>query len=163
MIGLYAGRFQPFHLGHLGAIRHVMSECDDVYVLICSKQGANPLDDKNPFTFEERRQMMQLSNVFDNDEDMFRLHFRHICDQTSDEEWARVIEKETKDGEKVCYTNNPRTQDAFQAHGYNVKNIPVQQNGINASLIRKLIIRNEKWEHLVPDGTEQVIEDVRNV
>lgn len=155
MIGLYAGRFQPFHLGHFEAIEHILNKADETYVLICSKKGDNPLDDRNPFTYEERRNMMMY---YKN-----RVHFRHIKDQDSDEEWTRVIEKEIPKGRKVSFTNNPRTKEAFTKHGYEVNPIPVKYNNLNATLIRKFIIRNENWQDLVPHGTVTIIKEVRNV
>jgi nicotinamide-nucleotide adenylyltransferase len=154
MIGIYAGRFQPFHLGHFDAIQHLLERCDETFVLICSKRGINLLDDKNPFTYQERKDMMKF---YKN-----RVHFIHICDQESDEEWTRVIEKEMPKGRKVCFTNNPRTAQAFKDHKFEVQPIPIKQNGLNASLIRKLIIRNENWVSLVPSGTETVINEVRH-
>lgn len=157
MIGIYAGRFQPFHNGHLGAINYITGKADETFVLICSKKGDNPLDDRNPFSFEERREMIELTlgKVFK------KVHFRHIKDQENDEEWTRVIEGEMPKGRKVSFTNNPHTATAFKEHGYEVLPIPVQENGISATLIRKLIIRNEPWKHLTPFGTIQIINDIQ--
>ncbi|KKK97285.1 hypothetical protein LCGC14_2654280 [marine sediment metagenome] len=155
MIGIYAGRFQPFHLGHFEAIEYILNKCDETFICICSKKGDNPLDDRNSFTYEERRNMMVYFKR--------KVHFRHICDQESDEEWARVIEKEMPKGRKVSFTNNPKTRKAFQNHKYEVNPIPVKHDGLSATTIRKLIIRNEKWDHLVPQGTMTVIEEIRNV
>lgn len=155
MIGIYAGRFQPFHLGHYQAIEHIISKCEETYVLICSKKGDNPLDDRNPFTYIERMDMMR---VFGD-----RVHFRHICDQDSDSEWTRIIEETLPKGRKVCFTNNPRTRDAFRAHKYEVNPIPVKHDGLSATFIRTRIIRNEPWKSFVPLGTQTVVERIRNV
>ncbi|MCJ7698989.1 adenylyltransferase/cytidyltransferase family protein, partial [Candidatus Bathyarchaeota archaeon] len=36
--GLYVGRFQPFHLGHLCAVKKILGEVDEVIVAIGSAQ-----------------------------------------------------------------------------------------------------------------------------
>lgn len=158
LIGIYAGRFQPFHLGHFGAINHITQQCEETYVMICSRKGKDPWDDRNPFTYEERVKMMRLTigkGVFGE------LNYRHICDQESDEEWARVIEETLPQGKKVCFTNNPKTRKAFRENQYQVNPIPIQAGGLNATGIRKLIIRNEPWQQHVPYGTKKVISDIQ--
>lgn len=154
MIGIYAGRFQPFHYGHYGAIQHLLSKCDETFVLICSKKGENALDDRNPFTYEERKEMMKFFHG--------KVHFRHICDQENDAEWMRIINETLPKGRKVSFTNNPNTAKAFNAHKFEVQPIPIKEGGLSATLIRKLIIRNEDWQLHVPSGTIKVIEGIRN-
>jgi len=157
MIGIYAGRFQPFHLGHMEALNYIMSKAEETYVLICSKKGDSPLADRNPFEYEERRKMIELSLGLPP-----KVHFRHIKDQDNDAEWTRVIENELPKGRKVSFSNNPNTINAFREHGYESLPIPIKYNNLNATLIRKLIIRNETWEHLVPFGTKIVLNEVMN-
>ena len=152
MLGLYAGRFQPFHLGHYYAIQHIQSKVDEVFVLICSKRDANPLDDKNPFTFAERQEMILQS--FPN------VCVFHIEDQENDKLWTQVIEGCIPSGDKISFSNNPNTLKAFEDHGYVTSSIPVKAQGLNATLVRKLIIRREPWEHLVPASTVDIIKGV---
>jgi nicotinamide-nucleotide adenylyltransferase len=57
--GLYVGRFQPFHLGHLGAIKEVLTKVDELVIVIGSAQHSHNL--KNPFTAGERLVMIQHS------------------------------------------------------------------------------------------------------
>jgi len=136
-----------------------MSKADETYVLICSKKGDNSLDDRNPFEYDERRKMIELSLGLPP-----KVHFRHIKDQENDEEWTRVIEKEMPKGRKVSFSNNPATTKAFREHKYESLPLPIKYDNLSATLIRKLIIRRQPWNHLVPDGTKNVIEGVwRNV
>ena len=37
------------------------------------------------------------------------------------------------------------------------------KNSINATLIRRQILRGGVWSHLVPSGTVEVVEDVHDV
>ena len=158
---LFIGRFQPFHNGHLGAIKHILSKCDEVYVLICSKKGDSPMDDRNPFVYEERKKMIELSLGLTGT--MLPIHFRHICDQENDAEWTRVIEEEMPKGVKTSYSNNPHTTEAFSKHGYITDSIPIELNNLNATLIRKKIIRNESWIELVPTPVWYYIQQIRGL
>ena len=55
--GLCIGRFQPFHLGHLSAIKQALKKVDKLYIGIGSSQYDH--EEYNPFTAEERREMIQ--------------------------------------------------------------------------------------------------------
>lgn len=61
-LGIIVGRFQTLHLGHELMINKAVELCDRVGVLIGSSQEARTY--KNPFSFEERRKMLQT--VFGN-------------------------------------------------------------------------------------------------
>ena len=63
--GLYVGRFQPFHLGHLCAIKATLKEVDEIVIVIGSAQYSHKPN--NPFTAGERlvmiRQALQEAKV----------------------------------------------------------------------------------------------------
>ena len=54
---LFVGRFQPMHLGHLKVIKWILKKYDKVIIVIGSSQDS--FTDKNPFTLEERKKMIQ--------------------------------------------------------------------------------------------------------
>lgn len=58
-LAVYIGRFQPFHAGHSTTLRQAIEIAKEVLVLVGSS-GKAP-DVKNPFTFEERSQMISNS------------------------------------------------------------------------------------------------------
>ncbi|TMI56005.1 nicotinamide-nucleotide adenylyltransferase, partial [Candidatus Bathyarchaeota archaeon] len=41
--GLYVGRFQPFHLGHLEAVRHILSKVDELVVVVGSAHDSHTI------------------------------------------------------------------------------------------------------------------------
>lgn len=55
-LAIYIGRFQPFHLGHLHVLEQAKKIADRTIVLVGS--SFRPRTIKNPFTFEERRDMI---------------------------------------------------------------------------------------------------------
>lgn len=55
-LGVFIGRFQPFHNGHLYIVEQALKACDTLVILVGSSD--EPRDYFNPFTFEERLQMI---------------------------------------------------------------------------------------------------------
>ena len=51
MNGLLIGRFQPFHFGHLEAIRFGLSKVDKLFIGIGSSNKSH--QERNPFTADE--------------------------------------------------------------------------------------------------------------
>ena len=59
--GLYVGRFQPFHLGHVEAIKKILDEVEELVVVIGSAQYSH--NRGNPFTVGER--LVMIRNALD--------------------------------------------------------------------------------------------------
>jgi len=59
-IGVYIGRFQPFHNGHAAVLRRALGKFDRVVVLLGSSQEKETL--RNPFSWGERADM--IGNTF---------------------------------------------------------------------------------------------------
>lgn len=60
-IVIYPGRFHPFHKGHFGSYQFLVREFGGDNVYIASTNAQAPLT--SPFSFEEKKQMMQLLGV----------------------------------------------------------------------------------------------------
>ena len=78
-IVVYIGRFQPLHNGHVRIIQDISQLAEQVIVIIGSK--SNPVTIKNPFSYEERVEIiatsthviyMQVYGVEDYDYDDFK-------------------------------------------------------------------------------------------
>jgi len=157
-IGIYAGRFQPFHLGHLGAIEFMLKQVDLLYIVICSLKNESTLDDKNPFEYEEREKMIRYSLPVGASDFIV---FKHVKDANSDTEWTEAVVRNMPDGEVVAFSNNEFTIKAFEEHGFKTARIPVKYSGLSATVVRKHIIRGEPWDEFVPLGTAQVIREIQ--
>jgi bifunctional NMN adenylyltransferase/nudix hydrolase len=55
-VGVFIGRFQPFHLGHVHNIRVGLASCEKMVLIIGSAFRSRSI--KNPFTFAERKKMI---------------------------------------------------------------------------------------------------------
>jgi bifunctional NMN adenylyltransferase/nudix hydrolase len=103
-------RAQPFHVGHKEVITKALEIADKVIILIGSTN--QPRTIKNPFTFEERKQMILNSFGFNslttsNDEPAFRrLTIAPLRDQKyNDQAWAASVQDAVT---KACgWTDKP--------------------------------------------------------
>ncbi|MDO8955164.1 MAG: bifunctional nicotinamide-nucleotide adenylyltransferase/Nudix hydroxylase [Gammaproteobacteria bacterium] len=55
-VGVFIGRFQPFHRGHLAIIQKALETCDKLIIVVGSINRARTI--KNPWTFEERKALI---------------------------------------------------------------------------------------------------------
>jgi adenylylsulfate kinase len=53
--GVFIGRFQPFHGGHVQCIERILSECDVCIVIV--RDGAK--GEQNPYDYHERLMMIR--------------------------------------------------------------------------------------------------------
>ena len=60
-IGILVGRFQPLHKGHIEAIEFAENNSDKLYIIVGSAEKSN--QKRNPFTFEERKKMIELAMI----------------------------------------------------------------------------------------------------
>lgn len=60
-VGVFIGRFQPWHLGHEETLYKALDQCDKVIIMLGSARG--PRTVKNPFTVTERISMIDDSSV----------------------------------------------------------------------------------------------------
>ena len=54
---VFIGRFQPFHLGHQAVVEAALTKAKEVIIVVGSSFAAR--NTRNPFTFEERRDMIK--------------------------------------------------------------------------------------------------------
>ena len=85
-IGLLIGRFQPFHNGHLEAIKKLSKEVDELVIATGSSQNKNTIH--NPFSFDERAEMIE-NNLIKADIKNYTIF--PIPDFGSHEKWLREI------------------------------------------------------------------------
>ncbi|WP_440615366.1 bifunctional nicotinamide-nucleotide adenylyltransferase/Nudix hydroxylase [Cysteiniphilum sp. 6C5] len=75
--GVFIGRFQPFHVGHLHNIRYGLLHAEKIIILIGSAFRAPSI--KNPFSYQERRTMI-LSDLKASGIDLNRIIIEPVSD-----------------------------------------------------------------------------------
>lgn len=153
---LLIGRFQPFHNGHMEVVRTIAKECDRMIVGIGSAQLSHTFE--NPFTAGERHLM--ISRAF-HDEGLDNFFLVPIVDINRYAVWVAHVASLVPPFQAV-YTNNPLTRRLFEEGGYEVRAAPMFNRELfSGTEIRRRIVGDEEWEHLVPRGVAETIHEVR--
>lgn len=155
--GLYVGRFQPFHLGHLHAINHVLSEVDEVVIVIGSAQYSHQLN--NPFTAGERltmvREALNEAKIAPSKYWIIPIRDMHVHMR-----WVAEVKGYTPKFDSV-YSNEPLTRRLFFEAGYPVESIPFNKRQVYlATQIRKRILEDKPWAELVPKTVAKYVSKI---
>jgi len=155
MDGLLIGRFQPFHLGHLDAVLFGLSRAENLFICIGSSNKSN--ERKNPFSAEERREMITLSiepSITD------RIKIFDIPDVGDHEKWTFEIDK-TVPKYDVVFTNDEFTKTLFEKREISVISVILKdREKFSGTNIRNLITYDRNWRDLVPQGTRNVLDNI---
>jgi nicotinamide-nucleotide adenylyltransferase len=158
--GLYVGRFQPFHLGHLSAVKAVLEDVDELVIVVGSAQYSHTVD--NPFTAGERLMMIRLA-LEEAGIDCRRVWVVPVPDVHLHMLWVSALEGYTPKFE-VVYSNEPLTRRLFTEAGYTVKGIRFFERKIYSSTdIRAKMINGESWKKFVPKTVAAFITDIDGV
>ena len=155
-IGLFVGRFQPFHLGHFLVIQGMVKMCRKVVIVIGSSQEQRTK--LNPFTFEERREMIQRALQAEDIIPVYDVEIMGIPDVEGDEKWVEDILAKAGDVEKV-WTGTPWTKECFEKKGIAVQDIK-EVPGISATEIRKHMKEGGDWKPMVPKDVANYLIDI---
>ena len=157
---LYVGRFQPFHLGHLEAIKYVLKEAGEIVIVIGSAQYSH--NKENPFTAGERLIMIRRA-LKEKEVEYSRLWVVPVPDVHLHMLWVSALEGYTPRFD-IVYSNEPLTRRLFIESGYEVKSIPFFQRKLyTSSLVREKMLKKENWTHLVPKSVAQFIKEIDGV
>jgi len=155
MDGLLIGRFQPFHLGHLDAVLFGLARAENLFICIGSSNKSN--ERKNPFSAEERREMITLSiepSITD------RIKIFDIPDVGDHEKWTFEIDKIVPKYD-VVFSNDEFTKTLFEKRKISVISVVLKdREKFSGTNIRNLIIEDKNWRDLVPQGTRNVLDSI---
>lgn len=150
--GLFIGRLQPLHCGHLKVMERILQENDEL--IIGLGNTIEPLY-KNPFSLDERIRMVKET-------------VRGNCtivvleDFNNNKLWMDNIEQKIKDFD-IVYTGNSLVERLFSERGHKVKKAGSNIN-IRGTTIRDMIyMENNEWKKFVPKGTVNVIEKINGI
>jgi nicotinamide-nucleotide adenylyltransferase len=158
--GLYVGRFQPFHLGHLSAIKEVLKEADELVIVIGSAQYSHTIN--NPFTAGERLVMVRKA-LEESGVDSGRVWIVPVPDVHLHMMWVSSVEGYTPHFD-VVYSNEPLTRRLFVEAGYQVKPIRFfNRKDYSSTEIREKMIKDENWQKLVPKSVATFMKKIDGI
>jgi nicotinamide-nucleotide adenylyltransferase len=159
MRGLFIGRFQPFHNGHLKGVEWALKRCDELVIAVGSTQRS--FDRMDLFTAGERIEMIKIAlkakkldgkciiiPVSDiNNNALWVSHLTSLCPEFG-----------------VVFSNNPLVKLLFSEAGKKVLEAPVfERKRCDGTYIRKLMLSGGGWRELVPPEVAEFIAERKGV
>lgn len=160
---LWVGRFQPTHLGHLDGAKQIQEQgIEKLIIGIGSAQEKNTL--KNPFTFQERKEMLKLglNKTLNIDYEIVP-----IPDMPTDKQWLSYIQnlfpgksegkwEDKKVGKRylfeTVFSGNPWVQNCFEKD-VEVKSLNENRVSISASNLRSKL---GNFEEILEETTQEI-------
>jgi nicotinamide-nucleotide adenylyltransferase len=155
--GLFVGRFQPFHKGHLEVVKKIVEEVDELVIIVGSSQYSHRLN--NPFTAGERITMIRKA-LQETGIPLTRIWIIPVPDIHQHALWVSQIVGYSPKFD-VVYANEPLTSRLFMEAGFKVESMPFIKRKIYlATEIRKRMLAGENWKELVPSSVAKFIEEI---
>ena len=156
MRGLYIGRFQPFHMGHLHAVNEALEVVDELVIAIGSSQHDH--EHVNPFTAGERGDMI-LSSI----KESHRIILAQIPDVNDYGRWMKVVDQRCPSYD-ILFTHSELTTNLARKEGVKVHQLEhFKKEQYNGTLIRNEMKEGGPWESKVPAGTQKVLASINGV
>lgn len=158
MKALFIGRFQPFHKGHLEAIKHISDTYSEILIGIGSSQYSNTVD--NPFSSDERALMIKDTL---KKEKIRNYKIVLIPDIHNPPKWVDHV-LSIIDNFDVVVSNSLLTKKLFEEKGFKTEETPIfNKENYSGKEIRRRIYENEPWEHLLPKSCVEIIKKTDGV
>ena len=159
-VGLYIGRFQPFHTGHIEAIKYALDKVDELIIVIGSSQYSYTLE--NPFTTGERISMVR-KGLEDVGIERSKYQIVPVTDINIHPLWVSYVTSYIPKFDLV-FSNEPLTSRLFRETKSSVECIPYfQRNVYSSTEIRKRMVSNEDWASLMPKSASDYIKEISGV
>ena len=144
--GLYLGRFQPLHIGHISIIDKMLDECDHIIIAVGSAQESGT--ERNPLSFMFRSCLIEevYSDYLD---DITILPIRDRDAYSDDSSWGTCLFKQVSEMTLLRPTVIYEGDEVVNDHWYDELDIPVVKVSryrlpISGTDLRKAINSNYK-------------------
>ena len=159
--GLFIGRFQPFHKGHLVTVKFALGRVNQLVIVVGSAQKSH--EPRNPFTAGERITMIKESLDADEEADVRRILIIPVPDVDVHSLWTHQVNMLVPKYE-VVFANDPFTLMLFREQGIKAIEAPLyRRDEMRATEIRKRMAAEDNWEDLVPEPVSKVIMEIKGL
>ncbi len=157
MRGLFVGRFQPFHRGHLALARGILQERPRARLLIAIGSAEQSYTWENPFTAGERFEMIGRALA---EARLDGVDIVPVPDISRHALWVRYLEGLLPSFDRI-YSHNPLTVHLFERAGYATASPPlVDRARFEGVRIRELLARGKDVRALVPPAVAGFLREV---
>jgi nicotinamide-nucleotide adenylyltransferase len=155
--GLYVGRFQPFHRGHLELVRGLLERAPEVEFLLAIGSAEQAYTWENPFTAGERYEMIDRAL---REAKLRRVAIVPVPDISRHALWVRYLEGLLPPFDRV-YTHNPLTHLLFERAGYAVESPPLVERQLHeGSRLRELLAAGADIAPFVPPAVDGYLREI---
>lgn len=153
---LYAGRFQPFHNGHLHAIHFILRKVDELIIAVSACDKNFTLED--PFTCGERIDMIWSSLAPSVRQSTLLIP---LVSQENNRVWPSYL-CQLLPHFHVAYTNNPLQIALLGGSSVQSRRIPfLHRDSLQGSIIRSSLLKdNGAWKTLVPPSVKRILNNI---
>lgn len=163
--GIYIGRFQPFHLGHLRTLQLALDQAEQVILILGSHRVA--ADIKNPWSSQERIEMIRSCL---SEDDRNRVHFLPIRDWLySDNLWLAAVQQSvfdiTQGSSAVVVFGHRKDASAYYLDlfpQWDYLDTGNFENLNSTDLRRSYFQGNEDYRHCLPSGVLQFLDEFQS-
>ncbi len=156
--GLFIGRFQPFHKGHLEAIKFALERVDMLWIVIGSAEKS--YESRNPFTAGERLLMIKSTLEANNIKDWYAIP---VYDASFHFIWTASINMLVPSYD-VVFTNDPLTKLLFKREEKQVIEVELKDRSLlSGTEIRRRIAHDLEWRSLLSNEVVNIIESVDGI
>jgi nicotinamide-nucleotide adenylyltransferase len=148
--GLFIGRFQPFHKGHMRALESASAECKKLIIGIGSSQKMGT--EKNPLSATARIRIIKAA-LAGSRLGKKRPRFITIPDfKSNNDGWFNYINRRIPKID-VVFSGNRLVKKIFKGHKIAVITLTWYDRGrLSSTNVRRAIRAGRRWQNLVPKG-----------
>lgn len=159
--GLYIGRFQPLHKGHLHSLLWCTGEVDELVVAVGSSDKS--FESRNPFTAGERIEMIRNALRSETKDKLEKIIVIPVPDIGTHILWSYNLDLLVPKYSTV-FTNDPFTSMLFEERGKEiVRPNMINRDRMSATEVRKRIAEDKDWQDLVSLSTIKLINELNGV
>lgn len=160
--GLFIGRFQPLHKGHINSIKYCLEKTDELVIVIGSSDKSFEL--KNPFTAGERIEIIKETIDKEiNKKILQKIFLVPVPDISIHKLWTYNVDLLVP-RYSIVFTNDIFTTMLFKERGIEIIHPPlINRENLSATEVRYRIANDKDWKDLVPVQTAKIIEEINGI
>jgi nicotinamide-nucleotide adenylyltransferase len=159
--GIFVGRFQPFHLGHVTTIKFALEKVEELVIVIGSAQISHEF--RNPFTAGERIRMIKDSLDAEQGIDIKKILLIPFNDVDFHPLWTYQLDIMVPEYQSV-FSNDPFTRLLYKERGIEVIQPGLyRRNELSGTEIRSRMACDREWKALVSTQTAKFVDNIKGI